>query len=125
MSDIELDIIKSFPLFSDLEENALAEIAGYIRTSRYCRDEDICRIGDINELLYIIKSGQLRVSVVDSGGKVCFQSTPLRIEGDFLIRPRVEKYDFYSFKDFNKIIDKGEEAAEEAIVNIKNTFNLS
>jgi NTE family protein len=44
--------------------------------------------------------------------------------GDFLIKPKVEHYDFFDFKSFDEIIGKGEEAAEKNIAEIKRAFNL-
>jgi CRP-like cAMP-binding protein len=75
MSDIGIDILKKMPLFEGLDNNAIIEVSKYISERHFNNGETIFRAGDENDLLYIVKSGHLKVSVTGSDGQEVFQST--------------------------------------------------
>jgi NTE family protein/lysophospholipid hydrolase len=75
MAGIDLHTLKMVPLFSDLDESVLRSIAECINQRRIQQGEYICRVGEKNEWLYIVRSGYLRVSLPAPDGNIQFLAT--------------------------------------------------
>jgi len=58
-------ILKSVPLFSLLDDDETAVLAGQVELKRYCPRERIYKIGDTTGTAYVMVSGRVRVTTVD------------------------------------------------------------
>ncbi|MCM2289868.1 MAG: cyclic nucleotide-binding domain-containing protein [Sulfuritalea sp.] len=58
-----MTILKEFPLFSQLAEQSLAELARTARTSTFHRDQAIYRVGDPVSEMHILVSGQVKLAL--------------------------------------------------------------
>lgn len=69
MSEMDLNVLSNVYLFQDLRQSQLKDISRLFYEKQYSRGEYICKINEANEYLYIIKSGQVKVYLVDSEDK--------------------------------------------------------
>jgi ABC-type multidrug transport system ATPase subunit len=66
---IELDKLRSIPLFAAVSDQALDALAGRLALERHAPGEDIVRQGDPGDRMYIIKRGQVDVLVGAEGAE--------------------------------------------------------
>ncbi|MCI5674813.1 MAG: Crp/Fnr family transcriptional regulator [Ezakiella sp.] len=69
MAKLNNDIIKNTTLLSDLREEDIDKIKSELRLKTFERGEYIFRSGDAAELMYIIKSGAMKISMDLSDGR--------------------------------------------------------
>ncbi len=77
---VDIDRLRAIPLFTDLAEQALQEVANRFLLERYAAEEVVVRQGDPGDKLYTISRGQLDVSITHSGGQ---QHVAMLNEGDY------------------------------------------
>ena len=63
------DLLKTIPLFADLDEQDLETLANAKMTRRFQRNAIVLHEGDQSNALYIIDSGQVKVSRINEEGK--------------------------------------------------------
>jgi CRP/FNR family cyclic AMP-dependent transcriptional regulator len=59
------EVLKHVPLFSLLDDEELAVLAGQVEVKKFAPRQRIYKIGDSSERAYVVVSGQVRVSTVD------------------------------------------------------------
>jgi len=66
---LQVAYLHSVPLFSELDNEALTQIAGLLRPEPAAAGSDIVRLGDQGDKFYLIVSGELDVLVRDDAGE--------------------------------------------------------
>src|SRR5688500_20399209 len=69
MAPDSLEVLRTVPLFRQVPEEDLRALAGLVRERRQPRGSMILTQGDEGEALYLIRSGQVKVSVVAEDGR--------------------------------------------------------
>jgi CRP/FNR family transcriptional regulator, cyclic AMP receptor protein len=64
-----VDFLRKVPLFSELSEDELRQLAGVVREQHYRRNVTIFHINDPGNALFIIKSGMVKVTIEDQTGR--------------------------------------------------------
>lgn len=64
-----LSLLRQIPLFSDLEDDALSELAGSLKTQKFKKDTTVVSETDEGSMLYIINTGQVKISRLSETGK--------------------------------------------------------
>jgi CRP/FNR family cyclic AMP-dependent transcriptional regulator len=64
-----LEVLRTVPLFSQVPERDLLALAGLVRERRQPRGSMILTQGDEGEALFLIRTGQVKVSVVAEDGR--------------------------------------------------------
>jgi CRP/FNR family transcriptional regulator, nitrogen oxide reductase regulator len=64
-----IQLLKNFPLFKDLSEADLADLAGQVRFAEYERDEPIFHQGDPCEQVWLLDRGQVKIVYLDLDGR--------------------------------------------------------
>jgi len=68
MSEMTVDVIRSVPLFSSLDDHAANELCRLLKTHEVHTGKTLFRAGDEGDAMYLIESGQVRISVTDEDG---------------------------------------------------------
>jgi len=63
-----VDFLKKVPLFSELDEGELQQLAGVMREQHYKKHSTIVHVDDPGNALYILKSGLVKVTIEDQHG---------------------------------------------------------
>ena len=63
-----VDFLKKVPLFSELDEGELQQLAGVMREQHYKKHTTIVHVDDPGNSLYILKSGLVKVTIEDQHG---------------------------------------------------------
>ena len=63
-----VDFLKKVPLFSELDEGELQQLAGVVREQHYKKHTTIVHVDDPGNALYILKSGLVKVTIEDQHG---------------------------------------------------------
>ena len=69
MAPDPLDVLRTVPLFRQVPESDLLALAGLVRERRQPRGSMILTQGDEGEALFLIRSGQVKVTVVAEDGR--------------------------------------------------------
>jgi CRP-like cAMP-binding protein len=69
MAPDPLDVLRTVPLFRQIPERDLLALAGLVRERRQPRGSMILTQGDEGEALFLIRTGQVKVSVVAEDGR--------------------------------------------------------
>ncbi|MCH8287102.1 Crp/Fnr family transcriptional regulator [candidate division KSB1 bacterium] len=76
-----LSKLRQIPLFSELEDNALSELAKSLKTQTFRKDTTVVSETDEGSMLYIINKGQVKISRLSETGKEVILA--ILGEGDF------------------------------------------
>src|SRR2546421_12270436 len=68
-SEMTLDAIRSVPLFASLDDNAAGELRTLLRTRTEPGGRSLFRAGDLGDVMYLIESGRVRITVTDDDEK--------------------------------------------------------
>ncbi len=63
-----VDFLKKVPLFSELNEDELHQLASVVREQHYKKHTTIVHVDDPGSALYILKSGVVKVTIEDQHG---------------------------------------------------------
>lgn len=63
-----VDFLKKVPLFSELDEGELHQLASVVREQHYRRHTTIVHVDDPGSALYILKSGLVKITIEDQHG---------------------------------------------------------
>lgn len=63
------EALRGIPLFRNLDENALAEIAGLLIDRKFLRDAVIFEDGSLGDYMYLIQEGQVKVTKMSEDGR--------------------------------------------------------
>src|SRR5712691_9337409 len=63
-----VDFLKKVPLFSELNEDELHQLASVVREQHYKKHTTIVHVDDLGSALYILKSGVVKVTIEDQHG---------------------------------------------------------
>ena len=63
-----VDFLKNVPLFSELDEDELRQLANVVREQHYKKHTTIVHIDDLGSALYILKSGLVKITIEDQHG---------------------------------------------------------
>jgi ATP-binding cassette subfamily B protein len=66
---MEVERLRAVPLFAELSQELLAELAGQLTQERVGADVDVVRQGEPADRLYLIVQGQVEVLVADASGE--------------------------------------------------------
>ncbi len=69
------DVLKSFPLFADLDDEELTDIEKIVMTKKFSKDEIILYQFDPGDSLYMIAGGRVKVVLFSKDGKEVLLST--------------------------------------------------
>jgi CRP/FNR family cyclic AMP-dependent transcriptional regulator len=69
MSEMTVDVIRSVPLFSSLDDGAANELCSLLKTREVPSGKTLFRAGDEGDAMYLIESGQVRITVTDEDDK--------------------------------------------------------
>jgi CRP/FNR family cyclic AMP-dependent transcriptional regulator len=72
---MELDILKSVPLFSELSQEELEELLALSKKRRYPRGSFVMFKDDIGQVIYLILKGKVKVILIDESGREIILST--------------------------------------------------
>lgn len=64
-----VDFLKKVPLFAELSDDDLAQLAGAVREHHYRKSITIVHIDDPGNAMFIIKSGLVKVTIEDEAGR--------------------------------------------------------
>ena len=64
-----IDFLRKVPLFSDLEENDILQLAEMVREQHYRKNATIFHINDPGNALFILKSGLVKITIEDQHGR--------------------------------------------------------
>jgi CRP/FNR family cyclic AMP-dependent transcriptional regulator len=64
-----VDFLRKVPLFSELAEAELRQLAGVVREQHYRKNVTICHINDPGNALFILKNGLVKITIEDSNGR--------------------------------------------------------
>ena len=75
-TSLDLDAIRACGLFAGLDDTTLHHVAGALRTRRFRRQETIFHAGDPGEALFIVTSGQVKITLpADDGSEPAILTT--------------------------------------------------
>lgn len=57
----KIEYLRNLPMFAALEEESLAELAGWLEHAHFDKEQVLFRQGDPGDVLYIIESGQVKI----------------------------------------------------------------
>jgi ATP-binding cassette subfamily B protein len=77
---VDIDRLRTIPLFTNLASEALQAVADRFLLERYAAGEVVVRQGDPGDKLYTVSRGQLDVSIAHAGGE---QQVAMLNEGDY------------------------------------------
>jgi ATP-binding cassette, subfamily B, bacterial len=80
--DIQADRLRMFPLFQDMEQSFLEEIAHFFVTESYAKDRTVIHEGDPGDKFYVIVRGKVAVLKKDEAGED--KQVAALTDGDFL-----------------------------------------
>ena len=63
------EALRGIPLFRNLDEKALAEIAGLLIDRKFPRDAIIFEDGSLGDYMYLIQEGQVKVTKMSEDGR--------------------------------------------------------
>lgn len=75
MTESRMPILRKVPLFANLDDRVLNEIAGHIRCRRFAPEEALFLEGDPGQVLYIVLSGSVRVQKTIPSGDTLYIAT--------------------------------------------------
>jgi CRP/FNR family transcriptional regulator, cyclic AMP receptor protein len=75
------EVLKEVPLFSLLDQEELAVLAGQVELKQFAPRQRIYKIGDAGGRAYVVASGKVRISTVDEDGQEVVLDEP--VAGDF------------------------------------------
>ena len=78
---LQTSFFRKFPLFADLEDRELAQIASVAKTRRYAKDDVIFHADESGDVFCLIREGQVKVTMISPEGKEIILS--LMGPGDF------------------------------------------
>ena len=64
-----VDFLRKVPLFSELDEEQLQQLAGVVREHHYKKNVTIFHVEDPGNALFILKSGLVKVTIEDQSGR--------------------------------------------------------
>jgi uncharacterized membrane protein len=67
---VTVDSLRNVPLFASLDADAASRLNNFLSLREYSRSEEIFRAGDPGDSMYLIDSGQVRISITDADGHV-------------------------------------------------------
>lgn len=70
MNRTPVSILRSIEILSPLSRNELELLYSYMNTEEYCKGETLFNEGDTGEIMYIVLSGSVSISVTAPDGKV-------------------------------------------------------
>ena len=70
-----LDALAAIPFFAGLDRDALSRLAGSMRSRRFRRGEVIFHLGDPGDALFVIMSGDVKISLPSETGEEAFLAT--------------------------------------------------
>jgi len=68
-TEMTLEAIRSVPLFSSLDDQAAEDLRSLLTGSQITSGTQLFQKGDVGDALYLIESGQVRISIRDEDGK--------------------------------------------------------
>ena len=75
-TSLALDVIRACGLFTGLDEPSLQLVAGALRIRRFRRQETIFHAGDPGEALFIVTTGQVKITLpADDGSEPAILTT--------------------------------------------------
>jgi len=124
-------IIKSIPLFADLDEKELQTIAAHAASRSYPKNSIIINEGDDTNSMYIIQSGKVKAFLSNEDGKevILKMMKPGDYFGELSIldsAPRsasimtlqASKFSIISKEDFDKVMDAHPEMARKLVTEL-------
>lgn len=66
---MQASFFKNFPLFADLDDRELAAIAAVAKTRHYAKDDVVFYADENGEMFYLIRQGQVKVTMTSPEGK--------------------------------------------------------
>jgi CRP/FNR family transcriptional regulator, cyclic AMP receptor protein len=78
---LQTSFFRKFPLFADLEDRELSQIASVAKTRRYAKDDVIFHADESGDVFCLIREGQVKVTMISPEGKEIILS--LLGPGDF------------------------------------------
>ncbi len=72
MTESRMPILRKVPLFANLDERVLKDIAAHIRRRRFAPEEALFREGEPGQVLYIVVSGSVRIQKTSPSGDTLF-----------------------------------------------------
>ena len=67
--EMTLDAIRSVPLFASLDDDAASDLRNLLRVSEVPSGSSLFRAGDDGDAMYLIESGQVRITITDEDQK--------------------------------------------------------
>ena len=67
---MDIDTLRSVPLFASLDRNAAAELSKFMSIQDYERSSVVFSNGDPGDAMYLIDLGKVRISITDADGHV-------------------------------------------------------
>lgn len=64
-----VDFLRKVPLFSDLTEEELRQLAGVVREQHYRKNVTLFRLDDPGNAFFILKSGLMKITMEDQSGR--------------------------------------------------------
>lgn len=74
------DVLKSVPLFSLLDEEELAVLAGQVELRQFAARQRVYKMGDAGERAFVMVSGSVQVTTIDDDNQVVLLHVPVRGE---------------------------------------------
>jgi CRP/FNR family cyclic AMP-dependent transcriptional regulator len=128
-------ILKTIPLFADLEEQELQTIASHAATKSFPRNAVIINEGDDTNSMYIIQSGKVKAFLSNEDGKEVILTImkPGDYFGELSILDRAPrsasimtmepcKFSIISKEDFDKALDAHPEMARKLVTELTRTI---
>lgn len=72
------DVLKDVPLFSLLDEEELAVLAGQVELRNFAARQRIYKIGELSNRAYIMVSGSVQVSTIDEDNQLVLLDEPIK-----------------------------------------------
>jgi len=67
--DVRIEALRSIPLFANLDEGDLSDIAGLLIERKFPRDAVIFEEGTLGDYMYLIQDGQVKVTKMSEDGR--------------------------------------------------------
>jgi CRP/FNR family cyclic AMP-dependent transcriptional regulator len=64
-----VDFLRNVPLFSELPEDQLQQLAGVLREARYKKNVTIFHVEDPGNAMFILKDGLVKITIEDQNGR--------------------------------------------------------
>ena len=68
MTTLYIDVLNKVPLFAELDEEELRQLASVVREQHYRKNTTIVHVNDPGNALFILKSGLVKVTIEDQHG---------------------------------------------------------